>query len=127
MSKRKADFDTPEKENKRPKTSGSGTPSAGFSKMSGKFGNSWLRYDPKSKLKFCDYCIKSQRQNIFTKALKEAVLLKIMYSNMVSRKVKFGKMLWLKKKNKMKKISAFIIIVYQILTTRHIYRTLGWM
>ena len=67
MSKRKADFDTPEKENKRPKTSGSGTPSARFFKDEWKIGNTWLRYDPKSKLMFCDYCIKSQRQNIFTK------------------------------------------------------------
>ena len=67
MSKRKADFDTPEKENKGPKTSGSGTLSARFFKDEWKIGNTWLRYDPKSKLMFCDYCIKSQRQNIFTK------------------------------------------------------------
>ena len=66
MSKRKAEFDTPEKENKRPKTSGSGTPSARSFREVWKNGNPWLRYEPKSKLMFCDYCIKSQRQNIFT-------------------------------------------------------------
>lgn len=66
MSKRKADFDTPEKENKRPKTSG--TPNAARSyREEWKNGNPWLRYDAKSKLMYCDYCIKSQRQNIFTK------------------------------------------------------------
>ena len=56
MSKRKADFDTPEKENKRPKTSG--TPNAARSyREEWKNGNLWLRYNAKSKLMFCDYCI----------------------------------------------------------------------
>ena len=56
MSKRKADFDTPEKENKRPKMSG--TPSAVRSyRDEWKNGNPWLQYDTKSKAMFCDYCI----------------------------------------------------------------------
>lgn len=61
MSKRKSECDSPAKENKRPKISGSQTV------RSFKAGNAWLRYDAKSKSMFCDYCIKSQRQNIFTK------------------------------------------------------------
>lgn len=68
MSKRKVtDFCTPEKENKRPKTSACSTPSSRVFRDEWKTGNAWLRYDPKSKLMFCDYCITSQRQNIFTK------------------------------------------------------------
>lgn len=66
MSKRKAEFETPEKENKRPKT-GSGTPSGRAWRDDWQHGNAWLRYDPKSKLMFCDVCIKAQRQNVFTK------------------------------------------------------------
>ena len=65
MSKRKADFDIPEKENKRLKMSA--TPNAARSyPEEWKNGNPWLRYDAKSKLMFCDYCITSQHQNIFT-------------------------------------------------------------
>ena len=66
MSKRKADFGTPEKENKCPKMSD--TPSAVRSyRDEWKNGHPWLRNDAKSKAMFCDYCIKSQRSNIFTK------------------------------------------------------------
>ena len=66
MSKRKADFCTPEKENKRPKTFGTSSAVRSF-RDKWKNGHPWLRYDAKSKAMFCDYCIKSQRSNIFTK------------------------------------------------------------
>ena len=66
MSKRKADFDTPEKENKRPKMSG--TPSAVRSyREEWKNGNPLLRYDAKSKAMFCDYCIKSGLPEVIIK------------------------------------------------------------
>ena len=66
MSKRKADFGTPGKENKRPKTFDTPTASRSY-RDEWKNGNPWLRYDAKSKAMFCDFCIKCQRQNIFTK------------------------------------------------------------
>ena len=66
MSKRKADFGTPEKENNRPKTFGTPTASCSY-RDEWKNGNHWLRNDAKSKAMFCDFCIKCQRQNIFTK------------------------------------------------------------
>ena len=65
ISKRKANFGTPEKENKCPKTFG--TPPASCSyRDEWKNRNPWLRYDAKSKAMFCDFCIKYQPQNIFT-------------------------------------------------------------
>ena len=66
MSKRKADFGTPEKENKRLKTFVTPTASRSY-RDEWKNGNPWLRCDAKSKTMFCDFCIKCQRQNIFTK------------------------------------------------------------
>lgn len=87
MSKRKADFGSPEKENKHPRMSGFGTPSARSFKEEWKNGNAWLRYEPKSKLMFCDYCIKTQRQNIFTKGC--SVLKKESVSKHVTSKGKY--------------------------------------
>ena len=52
MSKRKADFGTPEKDNKRPKTFGTPTASRSY-RDEWKNGNPWLRYDAKSKAMFC--------------------------------------------------------------------------
>ena len=57
-----ADFGTPKKENKRPKTFD--TPTASRSYLDEwKNGNHWLHYDAESKA-FCDFCIKHQCQNI---------------------------------------------------------------
>ena len=35
-------------------------------KDSWKIDNGWLRYDPASKLMFCDLCVKCKKQNSFT-------------------------------------------------------------
>ena len=64
VDKRKADFGTPEKKNKCLKTVGTPTASQSY-RDEWKNGNPWLRYDAKSM--FCDFRIKCQRQNIFTK------------------------------------------------------------
>ena len=48
MSKRKADFGSPEKENKRPKTFSTPTASRSY-RDEWKNGNPWLCYDAKSK------------------------------------------------------------------------------
>ena len=44
MSKRKADFNTPEKENRHPKMSGTSNAARSY-REEWKNGNTWLRYD----------------------------------------------------------------------------------
>ena len=63
---RKSVFKSPEKENKWPKSSSTLTSIQTF-KGNWKVGSAWLRYDAKSELMFCDFFIKAQCQNIFTK------------------------------------------------------------
>ena len=91
MSKRKADFDTPEKENKLPKTSGTLNAARSY-REKWKNGNPWLRYDAKSKLMFCDYVLSL---NVRISSRRDAVFLKKnLCLNMLHRRVRFV-LIWL--------------------------------
>ena len=75
MSKRKADFGTPEKENKRPKTFGTST--ASQSDISRRVEDRQSRpcYNAESKAMFCDFCI-LKSASIRTSSLRVAVFLR---------------------------------------------------